>query len=202
LYRAERLADGRRVLIKSVTAAAHGLAAVAALKREHALMSALAGPGVPRAIAFEQGNGGAALVVDDPGGALLAAQLGAGPWPLAAALRVGRAVARGLDALHAAGISNGRAQGEKGAQRPKPANGDAQTQPRETRLDTAIVWKLGKDNQLIPVQVKTGITDHTSSEVAQVLHGELKPGDQLAIGSQSSTAKKSGGASSPGGMMR
>ena len=104
-------------------------------------------------------------------------------------------------ALQAAGIGSGRPQGtQRKSAAANAANGAAQ--PHQTRQDTAVVWKVGKDNQLIPVQVKTGITDHTSTQVAQVLHGELKPGDVLAIGSES--AMKKGGSGSPmgGGMMR
>ncbi len=66
---------------------------------------------------------------------------------------------------------------------------------RERPLDVSIVWKLGPTKNLIPVQVRTGITDHTVTEVVQVLHGELKEGDEVIIGSAS--AKSS--AARPGG---
>jgi HlyD family secretion protein len=46
----------------------------------------------------------------------------------------------------------------------------------------ATLWKLAADNTLQPVIVKTGITDHTNTEIAQVLKGELQPGDQLVTG--------------------
>jgi HlyD family secretion protein len=46
----------------------------------------------------------------------------------------------------------------------------------------ATLWKLAPDNTLQPVIVKTGITDHTNTEIAQVLKGELQPGDQLVTG--------------------
>lgn len=68
----------------------------------------------------------------------------------------------------------------------------------EQRLDVGIVWKLGPENKLIPVQVRTGITDHTITEVVQVLHGDLKEGDELIVGS---AGKRSGGAGGPGGPM-
>ncbi|HEU5450365.1 MAG TPA: efflux RND transporter periplasmic adaptor subunit [Terriglobales bacterium] len=67
----------------------------------------------------------------------------------------------------------------------------------EQRLDVGIVWKLGPENKLIPVQVRTGITDHTVTEVVQVLHGELKEGDELIVGS----AGKRSGPGGPGGPM-
>ena len=68
--------------------------------------------------------------------------------------------------------------------------------PKEPRLDLATVWKLGPDKSLVPVQVRIGITDHTFTEIAQVLQGELKDGDELVTGAtvaRSATAR-------PGGM--
>jgi hypothetical protein len=47
------------------------------------------------------------------------------------------------------------------------------------------------------VQVETGITDHTYTQVAQLLHGKLNAGDQLVIGATTNGAAKSG---VPGGM--
>lgn len=77
----------------------------------------------------------------------------------------------------AAGQQNrARAQGEQGG------GGE----PREGRLDIAVVWKLLPDKTLQPVQIRTGITDHTVTEVAEVLKGELKPGDDLVIGAAAS----------------
>jgi HlyD family secretion protein len=64
-------------------------------------------------------------------------------------------------------------------------------------LDRAVVWKLTPDNQLEPVLIKTGITDHTVTEVAQVLKGSLNDGDQLVTGSSKA---KTTGAPGVGGM--
>lgn len=61
-------------------------------------------------------------------------------------------------------------------------------------LDRAVVWKLTAEKQLVPVQIKTGITDHTVTEVSQVLAGQLNEGDQLVTGSA-----KTASASAPGG---
>lgn len=44
-----------------------------------------------------------------------------------------------------------------------------------------VVWKLGADNQLIPVAIQTGITDYTST---QVVSGDLKEGDSVVTGEQ------------------
>lgn len=54
---------------------------------------------------------------------------------------------------------------------------------REAPLDVAIVWMQLPDRTLKPVQVRTGITDHTYTEVKEVLKGNLKEGDELIIGS-------------------
>ena len=60
----------------------------------------------------------------------------------------------------------------------KPA---AENPPRAPKSDTAVVWKLGPDNSLIPVKVSLGITDHAFTEVLAVLKGELKENDALVI---------------------
>ena len=59
------------------------------------------------------------------------------------------------------------------------------------RLDVALLWKLRPDSTLEPVRIRTGITDHTVTEVAEVLKGDLKEGDQLVTGSM--TASKTSG---------
>lgn len=88
-----------------------------------------------------------------------------------------------------------RQPGGPGAQRTMGANntagGGAPPAAREPRADVAIVWKRLADGGLQPVKLKTGITDHTFTEVAQVLQGELKEGDELVTGAQ--TAKSAGG---------
>jgi hypothetical protein len=65
-------------------------------------------------------------------------------------------------------------------------------------VDRAVVWKLTADKQLVPIQIKTGITDHTVTEVAQVLKGSLNDGDQLITGSASKSAAASAGTRPPG----
>ena len=79
------------------------------------------------------------------------------------------------------------------------ANALAQ-QPRPASQDTAIVWKQTADKKLVPVQIKTGITDHTFTEVAQVLHGAMNQGDQLVTGSASSSKPASASSGSAPGM--
>ena len=63
--------------------------------------------------------------------------------------------------------------------------------------ETAVVWKLHpSDNTMEPVKVSLGLTDHTYTEVADVVKGTLKEGDELVI---RSILPKSQG---PGGIRR
>jgi HlyD family secretion protein len=81
------------------------------------------------------------------------------------------------------------------------ADAQAQQQPRPAAppaQDTGIVWKLTADKKLVPVQIKTGITDHTFTEVAQVLHGAINPGDQLVTGAASASKPSTSGSAAPG----
>jgi HlyD family secretion protein len=73
-----------------------------------------------------------------------------------------------------------RAEGTEGG---GSGNRNAQSgDMRAPRVDVAVIWKLLPDKSLEPVRVRTGITDHTITEVAQVLNGQLKPGDELVTG--------------------
>ena len=92
------------------------------------------------------------------------------------------------------GMGGGAFTGGQGGEHPGGGMG-----MREAPLDLAIVWKQLADKTLKPVQVRTGITDHTYTEVKEVLKGDLKDGEELIIGS---TAARSGARSvmGPGGM--
>ncbi|HET8668175.1 MAG TPA: efflux RND transporter periplasmic adaptor subunit [Terriglobales bacterium] len=92
------------------------------------------------------------------------------------------------DKREVADMRQRRAAAEGGEQ----PGGAAQGQPREPHQDVATIWKLHADKTLEPVRVKIGITDHTVTEVQQVLKGTLQEGDELVIGSASG---KSAGAS-------
>jgi HlyD family secretion protein len=63
--------------------------------------------------------------------------------------------------------------------------------------NSAVVWKVLKDGSLQPVQIATGITDHTFTQLEQVTKGELQPGDELAIGS-ATPAQTRAAAGAPG----
>ncbi len=58
--------------------------------------------------------------------------------------------------------------------------------------DVAVLWKVRPDKSLEPVQIKTGITDHTYTEVAQLLKGQINPGDPLVTGAQTRNASGGG----------
>jgi HlyD family secretion protein len=84
------------------------------------------------------------------------------------------------------------------------ASGDSTPHESQVpRYDSQVVWKLGPDKSLQPVRIKTGITDHTFTEVVQDLNGELKAGDELvtgvAQGRASATAPRPGGPGAPRG---
>jgi HlyD family secretion protein len=66
------------------------------------------------------------------------------------------------------------------------------------RNETRIVWKLVSGKTLEPVAIKTGITDHTNTELTQVANGKLEAGDALVTGvAQRSTEKTPGGPRRP-----
>ncbi len=91
---------------------------------------------------------------------------------------------------------------QTGAEQQKPANnqganggGQAQQQRREPRAtDVAVVWKMLPTKKLEPVQVRTGITDHATTALVQVLKGEINEGDPLITGA----AKGQGRGNAPG----
>ena len=100
-------------------------------------------------------------------------------------------------------LSENGIQANSGARkaRAQQASSDQAQQKPQAMGTTAIVWKQTADKKLIPVQVQTGITDHTYTQVAQLLHGDLKAGDQLVIGAAGSSNSASK-ASGPGMRMR
>jgi len=64
-----------------------------------------------------------------------------------------------------------------------------------------VLWKLAADRKTLdPVQVQTGITDHTRTEVVRILHGSLAENDALITGN--SSAANSGLTAGPGMAVR
>ena len=64
--------------------------------------------------------------------------------------------------------------------------------PPQPRRDVAVIWKLRPDRSIEPVMIRTGITDHTQTAVAELLKGALQPGDELAIGEELGNRQPSG----------
>jgi HlyD family secretion protein len=96
------------------------------------------------------------------------------------------------DLYQKAGITaNIGARGRKGGQGMQQASGQQLAGQQAT---TAVVWKLNADKSLQPVQVRLGITDHTATEVAQIVKGSLNPQDLVITGAASN---KTAGASAP-----
>ncbi len=94
-----------------------------------------------------------------------------------------------------AGENGGRHRGQGGQGNSGEGNSAAPPQQKTPRVDVSVVWKLHPDKSLEPVRIRTGITDHTTTEVAQVLRGNLNPGDQLVTGA---TATGGSGSRPPG----
>ena len=91
----------------------------------------------------------------------------------------------------AEGPSAGGASGKQyraHAQGAEGGGGDGSQPARTPRMDVAVVWKLDAEKNLEPVRIRTGITDHTVTEVAQVLKGQLNPGDELVTGAMTATS--------------
>jgi HlyD family secretion protein len=99
-----------------------------------------------------------------------------------------------------------RPQGTAGNGGPRPNQGegqpDQQLRKEASRAnDIAVVWKMLPDKKMEPVQIRTGITDHTTTQIVQVLKGELKEGDALVTGASRGSASR-GGPSPLGGAPR
>jgi hypothetical protein len=56
-----------------------------------------------------------------------------------------------------------------------------QSAPRTPKSDVVVVWKLGPDKSMEPVELSLGITDHAFTEITGVLKGDLKEGDDVII---------------------
>jgi HlyD family secretion protein len=79
--------------------------------------------------------------------------------------------------------SRGGSKGAKGSQQ---------------QVTTAVVWKMNTDKSLEPVQIKLGITDHTTTEVVQAVKGSLNPKDQVVTGAATAAKTASAPTAAPG----
>jgi HlyD family secretion protein len=61
---------------------------------------------------------------------------------------------------------------------------DGKTPPGPApKRETAVVWKLGANKTLEPVQIELGITDHAYTEVAAVIKGDVRVDDNVVTAS-------------------
>jgi HlyD family secretion protein len=91
---------------------------------------------------------------------------------------------------------NASGAGRKGGKSAQAATEQQAASGQQTT--TAIVWKMNADKSVEPVQIKLGITDHTTTEVAQVVKGSLNPQDQVVTGSAATAKTASATSAAPG----
>ncbi|NUP09833.1 MAG: AAA family ATPase [Polyangiaceae bacterium] len=104
LFRARRNADGARVVLKVLKSVYPTAVEIAKLRHEYSLLTALAVPGVVKALGLERVGNGIALVLEDVGGTTLHDVVSRGPMDVLVALRVAESVALTVAALHEHGI--------------------------------------------------------------------------------------------------
>jgi HlyD family secretion protein len=63
---------------------------------------------------------------------------------------------------------------------------------REPRAERAVVWKPLGNEDIEPVEVALGITDHAYTEVTRVIRGDVKPGDDVVTTAMTSKAQSPG----------
>jgi HlyD family secretion protein len=133
---------------------------------------------------------------DDGGAANGANTRAAGPNASGAPAAGGAATPEAI----AGNSRSSRVQSGEPGQRPMMAGGAAEggdipgggvrhrssqgNQTRDPSASLAVVWKQGPNNTFVPVQIRKGLTDHTVTQVVEVLKGDLKEGDPLIIGSR------------------
>ncbi len=75
--------------------------------------------------------------------------------------------------------------GREGGAGGGPGAGEARPKaPRPAQADIRTIYVLQEDKQMRPVVVRTGITDYTFTELATVLQGEVKPGEEVVTGKE------------------
>jgi HlyD family secretion protein len=85
------------------------------------------------------------------------------------------------------GRAQGKAQQGSGTDWQQTPSGSGEAASGGHNSNTTIVWRLA-GKQLQPIQIQTGITDHTQTEVVKVLHGSLDENAELVTGSAAKSA--------------
>jgi len=101
-----------------------------------------------------------------------------------------------ISALYQKAGINASGAGRKGGKGSQQASG--QQAASASMASMAVVWKQNADKSVEPVQIKLGITDHTTTEVTQVVKGSLNPQDQVVTGSAAATKTASATSAAPG----
>jgi HlyD family secretion protein len=101
-----------------------------------------------------------------------------------------------ISALYQKAGINANGAGRKGGKGSQQASG--QQAASASWASMAVVWKLNADKTVEPVQIKLGITDHTTTEVAQVMKGSLNPQDQVITGSAAANKTAAATSAAPG----
>lgn len=113
--------------------------------------------------------------------------------------------ASGTGSGAASGTASGAASGAGGGGRAgggggrRGGGGGASASGDSNRPTTALIWKLDANKKLIPVRVRTGITDYTYTAITRVLQGSLQPGDDVITGALVVKSAASGLPGSTGG---
>lgn len=79
------------------------------------------------------------------------------------------------------GAERAQASSDSVAAATTPPNTSGSQPPARPKADTAVIWKLHRDNSMEPVKVSLGITDHAYTQITGVLKGQLNEGDELII---------------------
>lgn len=104
LYRAQRLSDGRAVVLKTSPEEVPSRHRLAQVRREFDMTRRVAGGGVIEALDLIRAGSRLVLVMADVRAAPLASRISGGPMPVADALEVGAQVARALARVHRAAV--------------------------------------------------------------------------------------------------
>jgi HlyD family secretion protein len=83
---------------------------------------------------------------------------------------------------HSFAAGGGRPQGGRGGRGGRGGVGASGGQAGYDNPTTAIIYTLDQNNNLVPVRVRTGITDFTNTAITKVLAGSLKSGDKVVTG--------------------
>ena len=71
--------------------------------------------------------------------------------------------------------------------------GGGEGQPGRSRQQAPRIWLMNADKKLVPVMVRTGVSDTSYTEIVRAMGAELKEGDVTVIGTLTATGQSSSG---------